>query len=275
MAHLKSLLDRPINAINFRVVKVAKNVMVVNYAIEVQFLVTIVDLVNDMWLKTIADRPEIRYGGFPGGKFIRQAVSHPIMMQIFMINESEPAQMGEVFSLASTHILENDGYAGIPAKRSDGGVLWDFNVVGIVKSYFGDHYVGALQRFKSTLSDIRAENGGIGGFLSFLQCAAHVDRLPFHRLVLAMGEPRESAGKRRQQGGVEDVPNEPPIGRRLGFIWLTGLGLFPCCCYGTRLRERGRSIAGRLLIGAGFAAFWGSLILGFLTGFSWSWGWPL
>jgi len=55
---------------------------------------------------------------------------------------------------------------------------------------------------------------------------------------------------------------------------VTWLLLIPHCYYGTRLVESRRRW-GNLLIGLGFALFWGSLILYELSMFEWSWGWWL
>jgi hypothetical protein len=100
----------------------------------------------------------------------------------------------------------------------------------------------------------------------------HMVSLAVHRLVLAMGKPSERAGENRHQSRVTD---RPPIGRRLFLAWISGLLLIPECHYGAALARSGRRCSGGLLIGLGFAAFWGSLILIFLSGFTWSWGWPL
>lgn len=108
--------------------------------------------------------------------------------------------------------------------------------------------------------------------------------LPIHSAPLTIGEDGESAAKESQQDGVDysgDRSNDfPPIGRRtvlcrMVFLYLSAIGLIPCCYYGTRLRERGRRAAGGLLIYVGFATYFAGLILLALSLFSWSWGWWL
>jgi len=87
-----------------------------------------------------------------------------------------------------------------------------------------------------------------------------------------MGQPRESATENDKQG----IPNNsPPINRR---FWLTlgaGVLLIPACEFGSYLVRKGRNVYGRLLIGSGFGLFWGCLLILFLSGFRWSWGWWL
>lgn len=102
--------------------------------------------------------------------------------------------------------------------------------------------------------------------------------LLFHRAPLAIGEPRESScenGNEARVDGTPPVDRIPPILRRFLFAICSGLLLIPCCHYGRQCIINGSIFWGRAIVGGAFLFFWSSLLLIFLTGFRWSWGWPL
>jgi hypothetical protein len=74
---------------------------------------------------------------------------------------------------------------------------------------------------------------------------------------------------------LTSIPDSPPIFRRELLIISSGLLLLYACYFGSKLIDCGQKALGRTFLSVGFGLFWASLVLGFLSGFTWTWGWWL
>jgi hypothetical protein len=108
---------------------------------------------------------------------------------------------------------------------------------------------------------------------------AHQDGLPehqfgltAHRAPLPTSENSEGDSGERYDASVDTTP---PIWRRWLFALASGFLLIPSCYFGTQLIDRGRKVLGRAVVVIGFVIFSAALLLFYLTGFEWSWGWLL
>lgn len=68
---------------------------------------------------------------------------------------------------------------------------------------------------------------------------------------------------------------DPPVGRRLALLFISGINAWLCGLWGLGLIDRGRRWFGCALVGIGFSGLLSGGLLWFLIGFRWSWCWWL
>jgi hypothetical protein len=125
----------------------------------------------------------------------------------------------------------------------------------------------SLRCLRSGLRSVSTFGGSLDGLFCRSQSIPHVFGLFFHRAPLQIHQTYKTCGKQEIQGAGND---RPPSVRK--FLIALGAGIL--LVYGWQFAER-RGVPGRLFVTICFGLFWSSLILVFLSGFRWSWGWWL
>lgn len=71
------------------------------------------------------------------------------------------------------------------------------------------------------------------------------------------------------------APNGPPFGRRVVFVVISGMLLFPCGYFAGKMIDCGRKRFGVFLLAVNYLLFAAGLFLIGASGFRFSWGWIL
>ncbi len=177
-------------------------------------------------------------------------------------NNRQRANSGSFPRIGNSRLAANIESASVVGKIAGGIRLnrepWTFSQLQL--------YSGNVGRIPSS----------VGGYGRLFQSVAHVSSefkkcllVPFQGLPLLVREKREYA---REDGYESCIRKRPPIGRRFALAWITGFLLIPASYYSDAINN---GAFRRVVLWGAFVSFWCSLVLIFLCGFSWSWGWWL
>jgi hypothetical protein len=104
----------------------------------------------------------------------------------------------------------------------------------------------------------------------FFHCLSGVSQSYAHIYSLS-NESEELQNGNTSQDTCET--GNPPIGRRFIAMLASGIGGYISCLWGLWLSDRGRRFLGYTITALSSLVYVFAVLLMFLTGFRWSWGW--